>query len=188
MKPLNLAGRPLRNERLPTVLLLAGCVALVVLTVGHALAARDVLPGRTTNVELEVVALEQELERLRTEAAELSRQSAPPATLREWAVVRGLVDSRAFSWTHLLALLEETVPPGVRLVSIAPNESEARIEVSLTAVGRSVEDGLAFLKALQARKEFERAFLTGISETAQGIELSYTMRYWPGAMEGGGRS
>jgi Tfp pilus assembly protein PilN len=182
--PLNLARRPLRNERLPTLLLAVGCGALAAFSVGHALAARDVLPGRTTDVERQVVTLEQEIERLRAESAELGAQSAPPTTLHEWAVVRGLVDARAFSWTRLLASLEETVPPTVRLVSIAPGEAEGRIEVKLAAEGRGVEDGLAFLKALQARKEFEGAFLTSVAETQQGIEFSYTMTYRPVA-EGG---
>jgi Tfp pilus assembly protein PilN len=184
-RPLNLARRPLRNERLPTLLLAVGCGALAVFSVGHALAARDVLPGRTTNVERQVVTLEQELGRLRTESAELGARSATPTALHEWAAVRRLVDARAFSWTRLLASLEETVPPTVRLVSIAPDESEGRIEVRLTAEGRGVEDGLAFLKALQASRDFEGAFLTSVAEAQREIEFSYTVTYRPAGAAGG---
>lgn len=184
-RPLNLARRPVRNERLPTLLLVVGCAALLVFSVGHAVAARDVLPGRTTNVEREVVTLEGEIERLRVESAELARQSAPSAALREWAVVRGLVDGRAFSWTGLLATLEAIMPPGIRLVTVDPREHEGRVELTVSAIGHSVEDGLAFLKALQGSREFPDAFLTSVSESPQGIEFSYTMRYLPGATPGG---
>ena len=96
-RPLNLASRPFRNERLPTVLLAVGCVALLGLGVRHALAARDLLPERTAGVDGELVALEEEVARLRSEAARLRTRSASTEALREWAVVRDLVDRRAFS-------------------------------------------------------------------------------------------
>jgi len=184
-RPLNLARRPLRNERLPTLLLSAGCGALLVFSAGHALAARDVLPGRTTNVEREVVALDKELDELRAESAELGARAAAPDAVREWAVARTLVDGRAFSWTGLLGSLEQIVPPGVRLVSIDPHEAEGGIEVVLNAVGRTAEDGLAFFKALQASKDFERPFLTGVADGPDGVDLSYTMGYRAAAGRGG---
>ena len=63
--PLNLARRPFRNERLPTLVLAAACLALAVATVRHALVARDLAPGRARDVASEVVAMEKEIGTLR---------------------------------------------------------------------------------------------------------------------------
>ena len=184
--PLNLARRPFRNERLPTLLLLLGCVVLLGLSVRHALAARDLLPARTSGVDGELVALEGEVARLGAESSRLRTRGAPAEALREWAVVRDLVDRRAFSWSELLGHLEEVVPADVRLLSITPIGSEGQIEVSVRAVGRTVEDGLELLQALQDREEFREPFLTSVGDTNQGIDLSYTMSYGPALPASGG--
>ena len=186
-RPLNLARRPFRNERLPTLVLLIGLVVLLGLSVRHALAARDLLPERTSGVDGELVALEQEVARLRTDAARLRTRSASDEALREWAVIRDLVDRRAFSWSELLGRLEEVVPPGIRLVSIAPAGADGEIEVAVTAVGESVEDGLELLQALQKGPEFKGPFLSSVSEASEGIDFAYTMVYVPGSRssEGG---
>jgi Tfp pilus assembly protein PilN len=179
-RPLNLARRPLRNERLPTLVLLVGCVILLGLSVRHALAARDLLPQRTADVDGELVALEGEVARLRANSDRLATREAPPAALQEWAVVRDLVDRRAFSWSELLGHLEEVVPADVRLISIAPEGFEGQIDVRVWAVGRTVDHGLEFLQALQDSEKFHDPFLTSVSETNQGIDLDYTMVYAPG--------
>jgi len=185
-RPLNLARRPFRNERLPTLVLLLGCVVLLGLSVRHALAARDLLPERTSGVDGELVALEAEVTRLRAETDRLRTGGAPAEALPEWAVVRDLVDRRAFSWSELLGHLEEIVPADVRLVSIAPEGSGGQIDVRVRAIGRTVEDGLELLQALQDREEFREPFLTSVLESNQGIDLSYTMSYAPGPPASGG--
>lgn len=178
-RPFNLAQRPFRNERLPTLVLGAACLALLAVTVRHVLAAWALLPEKTASVDGELVALEQEIARLRSESAELRRRTAPTEALREWAAVRELVDRRAFSWSALLGCLEDTMPPGIRLRSIAPGVKHGQLEVQLLATGRTVDDGLEFLDALRERGEFEDAFFTNVSEGREGIEIPYTMRYAP---------
>ena len=177
--PLNLARRPFRNERLPTLVLAVSGVALAVATVLHVLLARDLLPGRARDVESQVVALETEVATLRAESAELLRLEASPEALKEWAAVAELVDRRAFSWTGLLAALEGALPPGVRLVSVSPQTKAGRTELSLTAVGRRTEDALALLQSLQAHEGFEGAFLNGWTEGREGIDISCTVGYAP---------
>ena len=184
--PLNLARRPFRNERLPTLILLVACLALAAATARHVLAARDLLPGRARDVEGEVLAQEREIEALRAESAELRRLAAPRDALEEWAAVKGLVDRRMFSWTGLFAALEGALPPGVRLVSISPQEEAGHTELTLVAVGRSGEDALALLEALQSHEAFEGAFLNGWSEARDGVDMSCTVRYAPKARTGAG--
>jgi Tfp pilus assembly protein PilN len=179
MRPLNLARRPLRNERLPTLLLGLGCVLLTLVTIRHAFAARDLLPGRVKNVEGEVVALEQEVGSLRAESAELKRLEAPPQALKEWAAIKDLVDRRAFSWTGLLAALEEALPPGTKLVSIAPRPVAGGVELALSATGRSEEDYLTLVESLLSHPEFEAAFVNSVTDGPRGVDISCTVLYKP---------
>jgi Tfp pilus assembly protein PilN len=178
--PLNIARHPFRNDRLPTLALALGCLLLLAASVRQAFAVRDLLPGRAGKVDAELVALDADVARLRARAAELRHETTSPGTLDEWAAVRGLVDRRAFSWSALLACLEDTLPAGVRLRSIAPGREGGRLRVKLEAVGRTEADGYAFLAALQKRPEFAKAFLNSLSETPDGIALSYTVQYAPG--------
>ncbi len=179
--PLNLARRPFRNERLPTVALAAGCIGLVLASAGHVLVARDLAPGRSRDVATEVVAIDKEIDQLRAESAELRKISAPPEKLKEWLAVKKLVDRRMFSWTGLFASLAEALPPGVRLISVSPNEARGRTELNLAAVGRSNEDALALMASLQAHPDFEGAFLNGWTEGREGFDISCTVRYAPKA-------
>jgi Tfp pilus assembly protein PilN len=176
-RPLNLARHPFRNERLPTLLLSLGCVVLLGVSVRHGFAVRNLLSERTAAIDGEVVKVEEEAARLRKESQELRRRSASKEARGEWTAVRQLVDRRAFSWTTLLACLEETVPADVRLLSIAPTGESGRVELTLRAVGRTVEDGLGFLDALLARDEFQEPFLTSVAERDEGVEFGYTMIY-----------
>lgn len=182
--PLNLARRPFRNDRLPTLLLSLGCIVLLAATVRHGFAVRDLLPERTAAIDGEVVKVEEEAARLRKESEELRRRSASKEDRAEWSAVRALVDRRAFSWTTLLACLEETVPADVRLLSIVPGGESGRVELTLRAVGRTVEDGLGFLDALLARDEFQEPFLNSVAERDDGVEFAYTMIYIAGPPPG----
>jgi Tfp pilus assembly protein PilN len=177
--PLNLARRPFRNERLPTILLALGCLFLAVASVRHALLARDLLPGRARDVMSQVAAREGELSVLRSEAASLGELAASPEAVKEWAAVKGLVDRRVFAWTGLFAALEKALPPGVRLVSISPRDSQGRMELALTAVGREGDDAYALMGALQSHGDFEAAFLNGWTPGREGVDISCTVRYAP---------
>jgi Tfp pilus assembly protein PilN len=178
-RPLNLARQPLRNERLPTLLLAAGCVALLGLSVHHAVSARNLLPERTAAVDGELVSLEKERAQLQRESAELKGRSASPDHLEEWDAVRGLVDHRTFSWSALFGSLERVMPPDVRLVSVVPGGGEGAISLELRAVGRDVAAGHAFLEVLQESQEFREPFLESVGETDDGVEFDFTVGYVP---------
>jgi len=183
--PLNLARRPFRNERLPTLALAVGLATLAVVSVRHALLARDLLPGRARDVEGRVATLEREIGSLRAESAELQRLGAPPEALKEWAAIKRLVDRRTFSWTGLFGALEEALPPGVRLVSVAPRDREGQLELALVAVGRGDEDALALLQGLQAHRDFAGAFLERWDAGREGVDITCTVRYAPKGARGG---
>jgi Tfp pilus assembly protein PilN len=176
MRPLNLAARPFRNQRLPNALLALAWIALVAMTVVHGVALARLLPSRTSARDREVAALEQESARLRQAAAATPLARADPAEVTQWTLVKDLVDRRAFSWTDLFARLEEVVPDGVRLTSISPSVRKGDMLLDVVAQGRSPDEGWDFVRRLDERTEFSDVFPT--SEGEKG-EFHYTMRYRP---------
>ena len=186
---LNLARHPLRNDRLPTALLALACVLLGALTVRHALVAYDLRPGGARDFRREAEGLERELARLRAETAPLRGASLPPDTLKEWLTVKALVDRRTFSWTGLFAALEAALPPGVRLVSVAPTSEEGPTFLKLTAMGQSAADPIALVRSLAASPQFQGPFLDSTTPGPDGVAIACSVRYigGPPASAGGGR-
>jgi Tfp pilus assembly protein PilN len=178
MRRLNLASEPFRNETLPAVLLVVGLAALLVLTVQHALVIRRLLPGQTSGHHREVAALEQELARLREDARTLRGPRPDAGAVARWAALKELVDRRAFSWTGLFGVLEEVLPPGVRLESIAPKVSKGEVILDVSAVARSYDQGIELIRLLEERPEFENVYPLSRGEE-QETTFRYTMRYLP---------
>jgi Tfp pilus assembly protein PilN len=180
--PLNLATRPFRNERLPTLALWAALGLLLGLSVKHGLVVAELLSARSVGLEHEVRALDAEAVALRAQRANVNAPNPDAAAVRQWGLVSNLVDRRAFSWTDLLARLEQVLPPGVHLVSIAPTIQRGQVALDFNAMARSTDEGLELVKALQSRKDFAEVFLTGLDKDKEGSQLGISLRYVP---EGG---
>lgn len=174
MRPLNLAQRPFKNERLQALSVGVAAVVLVALTAWQAFVVRKLLPRQTSSLHQEVSSLEQKLERFRDERKRIPATRPDVRTLAQWARVKGLVDQRMFSWTDLFASLEEVIPDGVRLTSIAPRTDKGEVEITLTAMVRSPDDGWEFVRVLEDHPEFSNVYPT--SEADTGV-FSYKMTY-----------
>jgi Tfp pilus assembly protein PilN len=147
---------------------------LVGLTVWHGLVVRDLLPRRTSALHQEVAALEKKLERFQNERRSM-RVAVPEArTLAQWNRVKGLVDQRMFSWTDLFSSLEEVIPDGVRLTSIAPTVEKGQVEIVMAAMVRTPDDGWEFVRVLQNHPEFSEVYPTNEAETGMfGYKMAY---------------
>ena len=187
MRPLNLATQPFRNETLPTVLIALGAVLLAGITVQHALTIRRLLPGRTSAAHQELEALEQEASRLREESRQLRVARPEPGVIAQWAQLKELVDQRAFSWTGLFGVLEQALPPGVRLITIAPKVEKGVVMLEFTAAARSYEQGLELIQALEDRPEFTDVIPLS-RDTGDESPFRYQMRYLPVAAPSPGAS
>lgn len=175
---LNLASRPFRNEALPNLGFLLALLLGVGATAQHALHLRRLLGETSSTLHTQVVALEQELQQLRSEARS-GRVAAPlPATLAEWRVVKALVDRRSFSWSQLLSRLEEALPAGVRLTSIAPlNPAADRVPLEVAAVARSRDEGFEFARVLLQQGSFRDVYPESVRSTPRGEEFVYQLSY-----------
>ena len=176
---LNLASRPFRNEALPNLLFVAGLVAGVGLTAWHVLHLRALLGETSGALHEQGRAREAELLSLR-EQVRAQRMPAPEASrLQEWRVVKDLVDRRTFSWTLLLSRLESALPPGIRLIAIVPRVNQGEIQVELSVVGRSREDGFEFARVLQEQGHFRNVYPAMVGDSQRGQEFTLVMQYKP---------
>jgi Tfp pilus assembly protein PilN len=70
------------------------------------------------------------------------------------AFLNSLIGQRSFPWTKIFMDLENTLPPGVRVVSISPKLVEGHAEVSLVVGASSDESKIRFLQAIEKSKVF----------------------------------
>lgn len=178
MRSLNLATRPFRNERLPNLLAVAALVSALLLSAYHVLRARDVMPDRTSDLNRRLAELEAESSRLRADAAGLRTEKPEARALAEWTQLKDLVDRRVFSWSGLFAVLEETLPSGVRLLSLSPRVEKGHVTLQMNAVARTFEEAMAFQSALEERPEFADVWPT-TRAGADEPEYQYDMTYVP---------
>jgi len=179
--PLNLATRPARNERVRALAFGSAAAFLLALTAMHVRVVSRLAGTAATTLDAEVAGLEKEIAGLRERETALRGPRQDPGALARWALLKELVDGRAFSWTGLLARLEAALPADVRLVAIAPEPKHGRIELSLEAVARSAEDAVKLVKALEDRPEFEEVFVLQIDAEKEGTRCRYKMTYLPEA-------
>ena len=66
--------------------------------------------------------------------------------------------------------LEQTLPPGVRVVSIAPRLDNGRAEVTLQIGAQSDESKIEFLKAIEQSKAFTGMVVKDEQHREQGGE------------------
>jgi Tfp pilus assembly protein PilN len=68
--------------------------------------------------------------------------------------LNSLIDERSFPWTKIFMDLEQTLPPGVRVVSIAPRLVDGRAEVTLEVGAMTDQSKIQFLEAVEKSKTF----------------------------------
>lgn len=68
--------------------------------------------------------------------------------------LNSLIDERSFPWTKIFMDLEQTLPPGVRVVSISPQLTNGRAEVSLQVGATTDAEKIAFLQAVEKSNAF----------------------------------
>jgi len=153
---LNLSTSPRANHR-PFLAATAaiGVVGLFAL----AILSRAAIRSWRSNLEMrtEVARLESEIRQERQQQQGLENYFRSPQaqqTLDRSAFLNSLIDQRAFPWTKIFMDLEQILPPGVRVVSIAPKLENGRALVELT-IGAATDEGkIKFLETLEKSTVF----------------------------------
>ena len=97
------------------------------------------------------------------------------------AFLNSLIDERSFPWTKIFMDLENTLPPGVRVVSIAPKLVNGRAEVTLVVGAATDENKIQFLEAIEKSKTFSGMIVKGERRSerpgSDQIEMQLTVWY-----------
>jgi Tfp pilus assembly protein PilN len=153
---LNLSTNPVENKRpfvaAATALGIVG--ALTFLLLAHAAytswRANRQLRGEISHWETEVRSNRQKQATL--EAYFQTAQARE--VLDRSAFLNSLIGQRSFPWTKIFMDLEQTLPPGVRVMKISPKLVSGRAMVELTVGAESDEGKIKFLRALEQSKAF----------------------------------
>ena len=152
----NLATRPFYNERLVTLGIIVGVVAVLALTAFNASQilslsqqraafksdqARD--DGEAATVNQGTLAVQKSVDQVRLIA--LARQT------RE---ANDLIDERTFSWTVFLDTVEKTLPLDARLMSVAPRVNRGEFEITMGVNAKGYQDLEDFVDKLLATGVF----------------------------------
>ena len=187
--PLNLARRPFRNERLPTLVLAVGLRGPRRRPPCATRSWRATCcPGARATSRARWWRSRRRSRDLRAESAELRRLEASPEALKEWAAVK---EPRGPAGVLLDRPLRRArggaAAGGEARLGRARRRRPGGPSCRSRAVGRAREDALALLQALQAHEDFEGAFLNGWTEGREGVDISCTVRYVPKARRPEGR-
>jgi hypothetical protein len=153
---LNLATAPQANHRpflaFTGVAATLGVVALVLLS--HAafqawLANRE-LRANTGRWQAQI----RDDSRKQQELAAYFHSPAAQEVLDRSAFLNSLIDARSFPWTRIFMDLETVLPPGVRVISIAPRLVDGRAELTLEVGAESDASKIHFLEAIEKAKMF----------------------------------
>ena len=140
---LNLASDPFRNRTLPwTVAVAVSAVSLLALV--YVLSEYRRVSAETALADRQVRELNARRADLDRQAAEI-KQTIPTEQQETLKAAHALVDRKGFSWTRLLADLEEALPSSVRVSRINVRDVSragdlTRADLDLTVVGRAPTD------------------------------------------------
>jgi Tfp pilus assembly protein PilN len=153
---LNLSTTPLENKR-PFAAAATVLGAVGILT--FLLLAHAAYTSWRANRELrtEISGWQSEIRSNRQKQAALETYFQTPGArevLDRAAFLNSLIGQRSFPWTKIFMDLEQTLPPGVRVIKISPKLDNGRAIVELTVGAQSDEGKIKFLQALEKSKVF----------------------------------
>jgi Tfp pilus assembly protein PilN len=181
---LNLATRPIESNRRfavgATTIATVSLIAMLLLS-WHAYAAwraDKAFRAEESRLQGEMNGLQADREMLQT----FFNQPAITQRRDRAAFLNSLIAQRAFPWTRIFMDLEQSLPEGVRVVSIEPRLVGDHLELRLL-IGTVDDQGkLKFLRALEGSSDFSaiEVLSEGRSERptdADHIMLSLQARY-----------
>ncbi len=179
----NLSTRPFYNERSVHAGLGLVSVIVVGLTIFN-LAQIVVLKRKQSDLDTRATTAETRAHELLAHANTVRRGLNPQdleAVSTAAREANALISQRLFSWTDLLNRLETTLPEDVRITSMRPAiDRDGNIMISMSVVGRSVEDIDRFMENLEGTGAFSGLYPRDEMSTDDGLrQTSIEARYAP---------
>jgi Tfp pilus assembly protein PilN len=181
---LNLATNALQNNRPflvgAGVIGTLGLAALVVLS--HTAYINY---SMSRDIRQKISASESQIRQLQSEQHDLAVLFETPNSrqiLDRSAFLNGMIQQRSFPWTKIFMDLEQTLPAGVRVITIAPHLENGRVAVRLIIGALSDESKVKFLRALEDSKQFSGIRVNGEkrvdSQTGQPDRVMLELEAW----------
>jgi Tfp pilus assembly protein PilN len=153
---LNLATAPQENNR-PFLVgaLLAGTLGIIVFL--FLARAAYVSWHASRDLRAEISRLEDQIRADRQRRQVLAAYfhgAAVQNILDRSTFLNSLIDERSFPWTKIFTDLEQTLPPGVRVISISPKLLNGRAEVTLEVGADGDASKIKFLEAIEQSSMF----------------------------------
>lgn len=154
---LNLSTAPHPNNR-PFIAAagLLGTIGLLALLILSHAAFQSWRANR--DIRISIARLEQQIEANEQKQRALEEYFRTPQAqqvLDRASFLNSLIDERSFPWTKVFGDLGETLPAGVRVVSIAPRLENGRALVKVTVGALSDDAKVKFLQTLERSKDFK---------------------------------
>jgi hypothetical protein len=155
--PINLASQPFRRDR---AMLVASAIVAILLAVSLSVL---ITLANADNVQLadvrkDVAELRKQIAATSKQQAELEAVIRKPenAQVLELSVfLNTLLSRKGISWTRILADLEKTMPPNVKVLNIQPYVTgRNQMTLSLQVGSESPEPVIQFYKALESSDLF----------------------------------
>ncbi|HTU34715.1 MAG TPA: hypothetical protein VMF66_13015 [Candidatus Acidoferrum sp.] len=166
---LNLSTTPQQNRRpFIAAAVLTGVIAIVALVVLSRAAYISWNSNR--EVRADIATLQEQIRQSsanQTELASYFRSPAARDTLDRANFLNSLIDERSFPWTDIFQSLEQTLPDGVRVVSISPKLVNGRAELKLVVGAVDDQQKVRFLKAMETSKSFSNLQITAERHSLQ---------------------
>jgi len=110
-------------------------------------------------------------------AAQRTRASLDPKAIEAVSAsaheANAIIDRRLFSWTELFNYFETTLPDDVRITSVRPQtDRPGNVKVSMTVIGRRVEEINRFMNALEDTGAFRNVLSIDERPTENGDLLA----------------
>jgi Tfp pilus assembly protein PilN len=191
---LNFARTPFVNERAPRLVFGVALFVVAALTAAHGYLLTRYLMREQEDLDVRVSEIRDRIQKTDEALAENQRSLAQDQTTlgdeRTSFLVR-LYRQKSFSWTGLFNELESITPASVRVTSIAPAEEKGQIIVTLSVVGRTLEDVLEMVRSLESSSFFATVFPVdeaNLDETlgqGTGVAATLKLQYVDGAPKPG---
>jgi Tfp pilus assembly protein PilN len=189
---INLSSRPFVNHTLYHVgYVLIGLAGLLLMA--HSAFWFFSNHGDVRLMEQEIAALRTEVDGNIREARSLAQEIEAIQRNRRFREVCTFVDSRIrqrrFSWIRMLNLLQEAIPPDVKIESITPRVQQDSVRITLACLARKEEAVNEFIENLEGIGDFDRVLITSEDREGSTVSFPLTMEYSPlelSASAGGG--
>jgi len=185
-RSLNFARRPFRNERPVVLVLVVAFTAALLLAIANV-SLYAAFQRETAGTAEQIQSLERRRDRAARDAA--TSQAAlnnykVSSLAQESRALLKLVAERRFSWTGLLARLERTLPPDVRLTRLTPRFDESGdTYLDCALVGRTPDAVVRTITALSRDPSFSAVDLRSESGpeagTPEGFAFEIYLKYRP---------